>query len=59
MAVSIDTRTAFVRFIGWVWEDTHKQVWVPPGFWRPLPEPVVQVFAGAGVGTGCPGIPEG
>ena len=31
-AVSIDTRTALARFIGWFWEDTREWVWVLPGF---------------------------
>jgi len=66
MAVSIDTRTALVRFIGWLWEDTCERVWVPLGFWKPLPEPVETYTLGAGVGFyGCgyglpwntPGLP--
>ena len=63
-AVSIDTRTALARFIGWLWEDTREWVWVPPGFENPYlnllkPVPLGQVRVFAGAGTGCPGIPEG
>ena len=45
-AVSIDTRTALARFIGWLWEDTREQVWVPPGFENPYPNPLKPVPLG-------------
>jgi len=52
--VSIDTRTALARFIGWLWEDTRERVWVPPGFLKPLPKPVETRTLGAGAGfRGC------
>ena len=54
-AVSIDTRTALARFLGWFWEDTHQRVWVHPGFFileNPYPSLLkparMWVFAGMG-----------
>ena len=40
MAVSIDTRTALVRSLGQFWSHTRAQVCVPPGFLKPLPQPI-------------------
>ena len=46
MAVSIDTRTAVARFLGWFWRHTHARVGVPPGFWKtPSRNPVVGPLA--------------
>jgi len=49
-AVSIDTRTALARLLGQFWKEasttnqttaaTHTWVCVPPGFLKPLPQPV-------------------
>ena len=33
-AVSIDTRTALARFIGWSWEDTYKRVHLNLKVWK-------------------------
>jgi len=40
MAVSIDTCTAFARFVGHFWRDTPTQVGNPQVFVNPLPVPV-------------------
>ena len=40
MAVSIDTYTALVRLLGQFWSHTHMWVCVPPGFLKPLPQPI-------------------
>jgi hypothetical protein len=39
-AVSVDTRTALARLLGQFWSHTCAQVCVPPGFLKPLPQPV-------------------
>ena len=40
MAVSIDTHTALVRLLGQFWSHTCVWVCVPPGFLKPLPQPI-------------------
>jgi hypothetical protein len=39
-AVSVDTRTALARSLGQFWSHTRARVFVPPGFLKPLPQPV-------------------
>ena len=60
MAVSIDTRTALAWLLGQFWKEasttnrtttaTRARVCVPPGFLKPLPQPVKTRTLGAGTG---------
>jgi hypothetical protein len=65
-AVSIDTCTALARLLGQFWSHTRAWVCVPPGFLKPLPQPVKTRtlecgcgFRGYGYGSpwNTPGLP--
>ena len=65
MAVSIDTCTALVRFIGYFWRQTPAWVGLPPGFHKPTthtnenPCPWTRVWVLMGTGAGYSGKPQG
>ena len=64
-AVSIDTCTALVRFIGHLWRHNLMRVGVPMGFCKPLtcahenPCPWTWVWVLMGMGAGYSGKPQG